>query len=124
MTRPLRGDLYLAGLFDAEGSICMPIQEGHSAPPRLQIVSNHRASIVRFSARYGGRPFQWARTWRCHLYNGHDVRAALQRMLPCLVVKQQQALLALGVAVLTSGHRLTPRGRGRANRTTVGPIAP
>ncbi len=85
---------YLAGYFDGEG--CITVRDGL----RLLITATHPAACQRMVDAYGGTVVrrttkpgckqQWV--WTC--YGMRAVRA-LDAMLPFLLEKQQQAILAL-----------------------------
>lgn len=108
---------YLAGFFDADGSIGI-------TPPRdtsLYLLSIHVVQVVPaplllFQEAFGGKigrprgdpPRRPVRTWTCET---KKAEAALRAMLPWLVVKRERAELALEFRELFKGANIVPRGR-------------
>ena len=99
-------DAYFAGILDGEGHITIvktsPSHGGHHVI-LVQVGNTHRGLIELFGARFGGRvngPYQPERdkprkpmfTWRV---TNAKAEGVLRTLLPYLLVKRQQAELAL-----------------------------
>lgn len=104
-------DQYLAGLFDGEG--CIDLQRVYAKPPydkkvyvrprvRMSMSDNVLFLAAHLQAEFGGhisrRKPQNTRqqsSWSLEWLSKDDIIAVLQRMLPHLVLKGEQAKLAL-----------------------------
>lgn len=114
---------YLAGIFDGEGSICvwMNCKRYDNMNVTVSIGMNDRQAIDLFRAAFGGsitiikranprhrNSLRWSVKCR-------KAKPVLERLLPYLLIKKQQALLALDLlsTVTHIGGRVTPDSRAQ-----------
>jgi hypothetical protein len=106
---------YAAGFFDGEG--CISVNWNDNCPSIIVMVVNvHQGVLQQLEEKYRGHHcrrangiFQWARTGKVVLLSFlHDI-------LPHLVIKQEVAALAILIAELPHGNKLSPEQKQRRN---------
>src|ERR1700751_1524586 len=96
---------YLAGLFDGEGCIHVPVQHKHRSVPsygiRVVFGMTHEG-LIRQIAGYAGVAYcrnkkaigNWRQAFQVQIC-GERAAGMLRSMLPLLIVKREEAVLAL-----------------------------
>lgn len=113
-------DAYAAGLIDGEGCISIAHADDRVFYPRLDIGMSAKGLPVlqRMLEIYGGsiqrtraKSARWeeAQAWRLF---GKPLKAMLRRVEPYLVLKREQARIALRLIEMTERLPRTPNGRG------------
>jgi hypothetical protein len=114
LARVEREVAYLAGFFDADGSMSLYLNHGN-VMLKASVCGVHEGSIRRFKNRFGGSVVLQKPTpghlgkktvWRWQAY-GSKAQVALLDMLPHLVVKAPQANLAAQLHIGTRVSRWT-----------------
>lgn len=109
-------DDYFAGLVDGEGSIRIA-RQSRGYHLRVQMTLTDRRPLDALRARFGGSVYAWdpadgrRRPWYQWVVTSSRAAAALEALLPHLMVKQAQAYLGLEFQSLLDGSepRLSPR---------------
>lgn len=102
---------WAAGIIDGEGSIVISRSRESEFQLQLQVIATSQAMIDRIHAiagdghiyTYPGRTPRAQATWRWQIRN-HRAAAFLQRVLPYLVVKTEQATLGIDFASGLAAH--------------------
>ena len=109
---------YLAGILDGEGTIGIQKHKHRKAPRfyydvRVRVSNGYRDLITLVKAEYGGvvskrkakgkRKANYQLTWVCN-----DAVSLLNKLLPFLIIKREQALLALALPRSRGSHYMTP----------------
>jgi LAGLIDADG-like domain len=93
---------YFAGFFDGEG--CISGDKKHSL--RLALVNTDKRILEYFKSRYGGNIRQfvrhdgWSACWIWELGDMRQIESILLQLLPYLIVKREQAKVALNICRL------------------------
>ena len=121
-------DAYAAGLIDGEGCIGIAESAGarsYSVRVDVGLTSKARVVLERMQANYGGRlrlsrqeTERWdaAETWSMH---GQEAAAFLCKIAPHLLLKQEQAGIALRVEEIRLALPKTGTGRSRWSPTAL-----
>lgn len=114
-------DAYAAGLIDGEGCIGVSKSKGGTYAARIDVGMSSKARILleRLQRAYGGsirnsRPGtdRWESA-ECWMVSGTVAAATLRRIAAHLVLKSEQASIALKVEEIRAGLAKTPTGRSR-----------
>jgi hypothetical protein len=85
---------YIAGLFDAEGEVALRLHnDGRNSKYSLSITQKSNIELLHAIAKYLG--YGNVNTVRLMIYNKSDIIDFLERVLPYLIVKRDQALTLL-----------------------------
>jgi hypothetical protein len=124
---------YLAGFFDADGSVGLHLKD-HRAHVRIQVAGIHHGSIQAFRDAFGGGALHLEHKPRCRplwrwTASGSPARDALRQLLPYLTVKGPQAEAALELPIYhrtehrwtaqETRHALAIAGRVRERRQEI-----
>lgn len=96
---------YLAGIIDGEGSIELRMQRSNSLDLIVHVFNSDRPLFDWIEERFGGKTYdihkrqrverpQWANVYNWNI-GGETAVALLNRLLPFMVVKRAQAMLAV-----------------------------
>jgi hypothetical protein len=95
---------YAAGFFDGEGSVYIssgrPLKSGVQYFLCASVNNTHRGIIEQFERRFGGSISRTGETktkkgvWRLRLYS-HEAESFLRLLLPHLILKRKQAIMAI-----------------------------
>jgi len=121
-------DAYAAGLVDGEGCLSIPLSRGVTPTPRLDMGMGEKALTVlrQMQTEYGGtvrlsRPAtgKWQAAWMWSMW-GEDLRVSLERWMPHLRLKKDQALLLLRLYEVASLQPKTGKHQMRRVWTAEG----